>query len=193
MKLNLLRKPVRHGGFSRHEGAAWRSHNQILSAGFDANAEVRMGSARLRRASSGVAPELSSSTIFGLSRGRNFVRQVFRRDAENHTPEARAPRHLPMFPRATSEFGFNPDGAFKPQIWANLRCWQTFPNWLRGKNLPGLVSLRASGISGDERRLAVSTSAVGFQPALSPAKVCFSRRVSNGRRAKHNAISPCAC
>ena len=38
MKQNLLRKSFRHDAVSRHEGAARRSHNQILSAGF--NAEV---------------------------------------------------------------------------------------------------------------------------------------------------------
>ena len=85
---------------------------------------------------------------------------------------------------------FNPNAAFKPLIGANLRCWQTFPNWLRGKNLPAPFPLRASGISGDERRLAVSTSAVGFKPALSSAKVCFPRRVSNGRRASL-IFAPC--
>ena len=69
------------------------------------NAENAIGSARLWRASSGVAPEVSSHTILGLSRARNFVRRGFRRDAENHTPEARAPQNGPPFPPPTSEFG----------------------------------------------------------------------------------------
>ena len=51
-----------------------------------------MGSARVPRASSGVAPELWSPTISGISGGKKFAGRDFRRDAENHPPEAYAPQ-----------------------------------------------------------------------------------------------------
>src|ERR1017187_4206327 len=66
-----------------------------------------MGSARVPRASSGVAPELSSHTLPGISGREKFAGRCFRRDAENHTPEACAPRDTPLRPFSTSEFGFN--------------------------------------------------------------------------------------
>jgi F1F0 ATPase subunit 2 len=57
-----------------------------------ANFETKMGSARVPRASSGVAPELLPPAMSEISRAENFVERCFRRDAENHTPEARAPQ-----------------------------------------------------------------------------------------------------
>src|ERR1039458_1939500 len=69
------------------------------------NSEAGMGSARVPRASSGVAPELSSHTLPGISRREKFVGRCFRRDAENHTPEACAPQNTPLCPFSISEFG----------------------------------------------------------------------------------------
>jgi hypothetical protein len=73
---------------------------------FNPNSEVGMGSARVARASSGVAPELLSHTTSGLLGATKFVGRCFRRDAENHTPEACAPQNAPSLPSPTSEFGF---------------------------------------------------------------------------------------
>ncbi len=56
------------------------------------NFEKKIGSARVSRASSGVAPELLPPAMSKISRAENFVERCFRRDAENHTPEARAPQ-----------------------------------------------------------------------------------------------------
>ena len=42
-------------------------------------------------AHSGVAPELSSPTIFGIPGAKGFAKHGFRREAENDTPEAGAP------------------------------------------------------------------------------------------------------
>src|ERR1017187_7251373 len=69
------------------------------------NSGIGMGSARVRRPSSGVAPELSSHTLPGISGREWFAGPCFRRDAENHTPEACAPRNTPLRPFSTSEFG----------------------------------------------------------------------------------------
>src|ERR1017187_8477806 len=66
-----------------------------------------MGSARVPRASSGVAPELPSHTLAGISRSEKFTGRCFRHDAENLTPEACAPRNTPWRPFSTSEFGLN--------------------------------------------------------------------------------------
>ena len=87
----------------------------------DPKTDVGIGSACLRRASSGVAPELSSHTIFDLARARNFGRRGFRRDAENHTPEARAPRYWPTFLRPSSEVGVDLPTWFPP-----LNRWAIF-------------------------------------------------------------------
>ncbi len=57
-----------------------------------ANLETKMGSARVPRASSGVAPELLPPATTKFSSAENFVERCFRRDAENHTPEAYAPQ-----------------------------------------------------------------------------------------------------
>src|ERR1017187_8131105 len=65
------------------------------------------GSARVPRASSGVAPELSSPTLPGISRKEKFAGRCFRRDAENYTPEACAPRNTPLRPLLISEFGLS--------------------------------------------------------------------------------------
>src|ERR1039458_1033375 len=70
-----------------------------------------MGSARVPRASSGVAPELLPHTLPGISRREKFAGRCFRRDAENHTPEACAPRNTPLRPFSISEFGLKA-GAF---------------------------------------------------------------------------------
>ena len=51
-------------------------------------AVAELGSARVPRASSGVAPELLSIHSAGQQGGEKLVEQSFRRDAENHTPEA---------------------------------------------------------------------------------------------------------
>ena len=56
-----------------------------------------MGSARLPRASAGVAPELSSHHLPAIGGGKKLAGRSFRRDAENHTPEACAPRNLGFF------------------------------------------------------------------------------------------------
>jgi hypothetical protein len=56
------------------------------------NLETKMGSARVPRASSGVAPELLPPATRKFSSAENFVERCFRRDAENHTPEACAPQ-----------------------------------------------------------------------------------------------------
>ena len=81
---------------------------------FSPNSEAGMGSARVPRASSGVAPELSSPISLGFSGGEKFAGQGFRRDAENHTPEAWAPRNTSCRPFSISDFGFNefPNASF---------------------------------------------------------------------------------
>src|ERR1039458_7498249 len=61
-----------------------------------------LGSARVPRASSGVAPELSSSIISGISTAKNFVGQDFWRDAKNHTRDAHAPRQSSIVNRKSS-------------------------------------------------------------------------------------------
>ena len=63
------------------------------------------GSARVPRASSGVAPELASPHLPGIMGGEKLVEPGFRRDAENHTPEARAPRNPRVRPMSVSQFG----------------------------------------------------------------------------------------
>src|ERR1017187_111648 len=52
-----------------------------------------LGSTRVPGPSSGVAPELSSSIISGISTAKNFAGRGFWRDAKNHTRDACAPRH----------------------------------------------------------------------------------------------------
>jgi hypothetical protein len=76
---------------------------------FSSNAEVEKRSARLRRASSGVAPEPSSHHLSAICGGKRFVGQGFRRDAENHTPEACDPRMAKLRPVPISEFVFSPN------------------------------------------------------------------------------------
>src|ERR1035437_4597152 len=66
---------------------------------------MEIGSARVPRASSGVAPELLSHTLPGISGAKKFARRIFRRDAEKHVPEARAPQNAPPNPPSISEFG----------------------------------------------------------------------------------------
>jgi hypothetical protein len=63
------------------------------------------GSARVPRASSGVAPELSPPILSEISSGEKFVERGFRRDAENHTPEAYAPPKPPTPLLPIPEFG----------------------------------------------------------------------------------------
>src|ERR1039458_2744889 len=55
------------------------------------NPDSEMGSARVPRVSSGVTPELTTATVSKLSDGEQLAERGFRRDAENHTPEAYAP------------------------------------------------------------------------------------------------------
>ena len=72
---------------------------------------------RRPRASSGVAPELLSHTIPGISGAKKFAGRCFRRDAENHTPasgskttarrEACAPHWFLPRPFPISDFGIN--------------------------------------------------------------------------------------
>jgi hypothetical protein len=69
----------------------------------------RNGSAHVPRASSGVAPELSSTMLAGIAATEKFVGRGFRRDAENHTPEAHAPRNPRLHPLSISEFGSDLD------------------------------------------------------------------------------------
>ena len=71
----------------------------------DPERRVRKVTARLRHASSGVAPGLSSHHFPGFPGAGNLESRSFRRDAENHTPEAYAPQSLPIFRRSTLEFG----------------------------------------------------------------------------------------
>jgi hypothetical protein len=71
-------------------------------------AKVKMGSARLWRASSGVPPELSSHHLPEAGGVRKCAGRSFRRDAENHTPEACAPRNVAWRPVSISEFGLPP-------------------------------------------------------------------------------------
>ena len=72
---------------------------------FSPNSEIGLGSARVPRASSGVAPALSSLTIFEILSEEKFVDRRFRRDAENHTPEACAPRNATSPRYSIPEFG----------------------------------------------------------------------------------------
>ena len=71
------------------------------------NSEIGMGRARVSRASSGVAPELSSHTLSGVAGRKKWAGQSFRRDAENHPSEAYAPGPEGRHPVATSEFGIS--------------------------------------------------------------------------------------
>ena len=63
----------------------------------------RNGSARVPRARSGVAPELRRSNQ-NSGEVEKFVGRNFRRDAENHTPEACATKNLPARLVSISEF-----------------------------------------------------------------------------------------
>jgi hypothetical protein len=78
--------------------------------------EKENGSARVTRASSGVAPGLLTHLLPGFYGGKKFVEQRFRRDAENHTPEAYAPLTLPSRPLPISQFGFNTSGRLKAEL-----------------------------------------------------------------------------
>jgi hypothetical protein len=51
----------------------------------------------------------SYPTIPGISGAKKFAGRGFRRDAENHPPEACAPRNAPARPSSISEFGLNSD------------------------------------------------------------------------------------
>ena len=73
--------------------------------GLNPNSAVEMGSARLRRASSGVVPELSPHHLPSICGGKKFAGRSFRRDAENHTPEACAPRDFGLCSVSTLEIG----------------------------------------------------------------------------------------
>ena len=79
-----------------------RHVSQCQSADMSAHSK---GSARVPRASSGVAPELASPHLPGIMGGEKLVEPGFRRDAENHTPEARAPRNPKVRPMSVSQFG----------------------------------------------------------------------------------------
>src|ERR1017187_109015 len=79
-----------------------RHVSQCQSADMSAHSK---GSARVPRASSGVAPELASPHLPGIMGGEKLVEPGFRRDAENHTPEARAPRNPRVRPMSVSQFG----------------------------------------------------------------------------------------
>ena len=83
----------------------WVLNVAAVGCSLSPNSGIGMGSARVPRASSGVAPELPSHTLAGISRREKFAGRCFRRDAENHTPEACAPRDIPLRPFSTSEFG----------------------------------------------------------------------------------------
>ncbi len=74
--------------------------------------EIRMGSARVARARSGVAPELSSTQSNRWAGEEKFVRRSFRRDAENHTPEAYAPQVTTERTAPSSEFGMKTNRGF---------------------------------------------------------------------------------
>ncbi len=71
---------------------------KLVCTTWNQDSKIGMGSARVSRASSGVAPELSSPHSNLSTAGRKFVAEKkfvarsFRRDAENDTPEACAPR-----------------------------------------------------------------------------------------------------
>jgi hypothetical protein len=75
--------------------------------GLNPNSAVEMGSARLRRASSGVVPELSPHHLPSICGGKKFAGRSFRRDAENHTPEACAPRDFGLRSISNAEFGLS--------------------------------------------------------------------------------------
>ena len=81
-----------------------------------------MGSARLRRASSGVAPELSFHTIFGIPGAKKFAGRCFRRDAENHMPEACAPQTSPLLPYLMAVFGLKAVLVFSGRCGRRPRC-----------------------------------------------------------------------
>jgi hypothetical protein len=53
-----------------------------------ADVGIKFGSTRVPRVSSGVAPELSSHQLNVFTIEEKLVERSFRRDAENHTPEA---------------------------------------------------------------------------------------------------------
>ena len=79
-------------------GGRWRFNPELRN---------RNGSARVPRARSGVAPELRRSNQ-NLGEVEKFVGRNFRRDAENHTPEACATKNLPARLVSISELGLNP-------------------------------------------------------------------------------------
>jgi hypothetical protein len=66
-----------------------------------------MGSTCVARVSSGVAPELSAHHQPAICRAETLVERSFRRDAENHTPEAYAPRDSQLRPFSIPKFGVN--------------------------------------------------------------------------------------
>src|ERR1039458_7765700 len=73
--------------------------NQGNKAGFNPNSETGMGSARVPRASSGVAPELTSNTLPGISRGESLWNEV-----SGATPKTTRQRR--MLPEAHPRGGF---------------------------------------------------------------------------------------
>jgi hypothetical protein len=82
-------------------------HRWGLLSRLNPNFELEMGSARVPRASSGVAPEQLSHMLWGFPGGTKFGAWLFRRDAEKHTPEAYAPQNWTGRPPPPSEFGVN--------------------------------------------------------------------------------------
>ena len=81
----LLRMSITLAGFYFVSGGRWERLlacllgfivARFLVTRLTSNFETRMGSARVPRASSGVAPELSSPTISGISGGKNLRDEV---------------------------------------------------------------------------------------------------------------------
>jgi len=113
----LLRMSITLAGFYFVSGGRWERLlacllgfivARFLVTRLTSNFETRMGSARVPRASSGVAPELLSPAIPGLSSAEKSEGLCFRRGAENHTPEACAPQPLEHHGSSAMEAGHAP-------------------------------------------------------------------------------------
>ena len=113
----LLRMSIALAGFYFVSGGHWERLllcllgfvvARFIVTRLTSNLETRMGSARVPRASSGVAPEFLSPAIPGLSSAEKSEGLCFRRRAENHTPEACAPQPLEHHGSPAMEAGHAP-------------------------------------------------------------------------------------
>ena len=86
---------------------AFAAQTGCWNCGSNPKSKVELGSTRVPRVGSGVTPELASGDSMRLQTLQKSVEHSFRRDAENHRTEARAPQNTCAHPFPTSEFGLN--------------------------------------------------------------------------------------